>query len=172
MTDPFELRDKALADLRAQYPEYTASAIALIRALSFGWAGLGEKARLEVVEPALGPPPHPNLFGAIWQEAARMKLIATDQTIAPPTDPKSKASPKRLWVRTRWGHPPGTVFTTPPPKPAPAPVAAAPTKQTLPEPPDLQEWVRKYKGYWNIPWDKWDAANKAYHAARKASYGR
>jgi hypothetical protein len=24
--------------------------------------------------------------------------------------------------------------------------------------PDLQEWVRRYGGYWNIPWDQWDAA--------------
>ena len=34
--------------------------------------------------------------------------------------------------------------------------------------PDLQEWVRRYGGYWNIPWDKWDAAVAAYEIERRA----
>jgi hypothetical protein len=24
--------------------------------------------------------------------------------------------------------------------------------------PDLQEWLARYGGYWEIPWDRWDAA--------------
>jgi hypothetical protein len=35
------------------------------------------------------------------------------------------------------------------------------------QPPDLQEWVVKYNGYWNIPWDQWDRANAEYQARRR-----
>jgi len=33
--------------------------------------------------------------------------------------------------------------------------------------PDLQEWVARYGGYTNIPWDKWDAAVAEYQAKRR-----
>jgi len=33
--------------------------------------------------------------------------------------------------------------------------------------PDLQEWVARYGGYPNIPWDKWDAAMAAWEKARR-----
>ena len=35
------------------------------------------------------------------------------------------------------------------------------------EPPDLQEWVRRYGGYNNIPWADWDRANAEYQTARR-----
>jgi hypothetical protein len=35
------------------------------------------------------------------------------------------------------------------------------------KPPDLQEWVAKYGGYENIPWDLWDAANEEYQTRRR-----
>ena len=34
------------------------------------------------------------------------------------------------------------------------------------KPPDLQEWVAKYGGYWKIPWNEWDAAVKRYQELR------
>ncbi len=40
---------------------------------------------------------------------------------------------------------------------------AAPGR-AVPKGPDLQEWVRKYGGYWNIPWAEWDEANRSYQA--------
>jgi hypothetical protein len=35
------------------------------------------------------------------------------------------------------------------------------------QPPDLQEWVARYGGYQNIPWDQWDRANAEYQARRR-----
>ena len=37
-----------------------------------------------------------------------------------------------------------------------------------PRPPDLQEWIARYGGRPNIPWDKWDAAIAEYQRARRA----
>jgi hypothetical protein len=34
-------------------------------------------------------------------------------------------------------------------------------------PPDLQEWIEKYGGYQNIPWDQWDRMNAEYQARRR-----
>jgi hypothetical protein len=36
-----------------------------------------------------------------------------------------------------------------------------------PKPPDLQEWIRRFGGYHNIPWPEWDAANAEYQCARR-----
>jgi len=36
-----------------------------------------------------------------------------------------------------------------------------------PDAPDLQEWVDRYGGYWNIPWPEWDAALARWHIARR-----
>jgi hypothetical protein len=35
------------------------------------------------------------------------------------------------------------------------------------QPPDLQEWVARYGGYQNIPWDLWDAAVVEYQTRRR-----
>jgi hypothetical protein len=35
------------------------------------------------------------------------------------------------------------------------------------QPPDLQEWVARYGGYQNIPWDQWDGANAEYQERRR-----
>jgi|SRR5215472_4110596 len=35
-------------------------------------------------------------------------------------------------------------------------------RRVVPEAPDLQEWVRKYGGYLNIPWDAWHAAMRRW----------
>jgi hypothetical protein len=36
-----------------------------------------------------------------------------------------------------------------------------------PQPPDLQEWIQRFGGYWAISWDEWDRANADYQAARR-----
>jgi hypothetical protein len=36
-----------------------------------------------------------------------------------------------------------------------------------PKPPDLQEWIAKYGGYWNIPWKEYDDAMRLYHEKRR-----
>ena len=42
-----------------------------------------------------------------------------------------------------------------------------------PKAPDLQEWVAKYGGYWNIPWDLWDAHVAEWEIERRLhSVGR
>jgi hypothetical protein len=35
------------------------------------------------------------------------------------------------------------------------------------EPPDLQKWIERYGGYWNIPFAEWDKANDEYQARRR-----
>jgi hypothetical protein len=35
------------------------------------------------------------------------------------------------------------------------------------KPPDLQEWVARYGGYQQIPWDEWDQAVADYQAQRR-----
>jgi hypothetical protein len=35
-------------------------------------------------------------------------------------------------------------------------------------PPDLQAWVERHGGYWNIPWKEWDAQNAEYQEALRA----
>ena len=39
-----------------------------------------------------------------------------------------------------------------------------------PRPPDLQEWIARYGGRPNIPWDKWDAAIAEYKRERRAVF--
>ncbi len=41
-----------------------------------------------------------------------------------------------------------------------------------PKPPDLQQWIEKYGGYWNIPWPEWDAANIEYQHFYRAGLAR
>jgi hypothetical protein len=38
-----------------------------------------------------------------------------------------------------------------------------------PRPPDLQEWIARYGGRPNIPWDKWDAAIAEYKRERRVA---
>ena len=44
---------------------------------------------------------------------------------------------------------------------------------SYPKPPDLQEWVLRYGGYWNIPWDEWDVQVAQWEVDRRMhSVGR
>jgi len=36
-----------------------------------------------------------------------------------------------------------------------------------PKPPDLQEWVARYGGYWKIPWPEWDEAISQWREAMR-----
>jgi hypothetical protein len=42
----------------------------------------------------------------------------------------------------------------------------------LPDAPDLQQWIRHYGVYQNIPWDAWDRVNANYQLARRDALGR
>jgi len=39
-------------------------------------------------------------------------------------------------------------------------------------PPDLQEWICRYGGYPNIPWDQWDRAVADWRARHRARLQR
>jgi len=40
-------------------------------------------------------------------------------------------------------------------------------RRALVQAPDLQQWVAKYGGYQNIPWEQWDAATRRYQTERR-----
>ena len=53
------------------------------------------------------------------------------------------------------------------PIPIPDPLISPEPDPRFPRPPDLQEWVERYGGYWNIPWAEWDAAMQEWHRQRR-----
>lgn len=70
-------RDAALADVERSAGTWFERAQAAIKALPYGWEGLGEDIREKLLtDPDVGPAHHPNVWGAVIRTAISRKALA------------------------------------------------------------------------------------------------